>query len=138
MSIDRENIFVWRQELGRFLQLFNVGVLLMEFCAFRLESVGLTQLNLASNLRLDEIVAMRHPIVSPNEYVLIFIATPRSYHQSRITPQRDLLPAAPALFFGRDTLVGDTVESLLKYYHVALMGWERAPLRKPSSMTRKS
>ncbi|KAF8059940.1 hypothetical protein FPV67DRAFT_1515343 [Lyophyllum atratum] len=68
-----------------------------------------TELNIGANLKLDELLA--------------------SFEEFRMTtklhadiPLPDALPAKPTMFFGRDDLVRSSVESLLNYRHVALIG----------------
>ncbi|TFY63415.1 hypothetical protein EVG20_g6323 [Dentipellis fragilis] len=68
-----------------------------------------TELQVIANLKLEELSAM-------------FDEFRTQANKPQQIPQRDPLPAKPPLFFGRDDIVRDTVETLLRRGHVALIG----------------
>ncbi|KAG6906710.1 hypothetical protein DXG01_012476 [Tephrocybe rancida] len=92
-TVNQETIVKWRNELSRFMFLFN------------------TQLNISANLKLNELLAtFQH-----------FCTTVTSNQPANVQAP-DELPARPRVFFGRDDLVHDVVQHLLECRDVALIG----------------
>ncbi|KAG6919326.1 hypothetical protein DXG01_006872 [Tephrocybe rancida] len=93
VTVNQETIVKWRNELNRFMALFN------------------TELNISANLKLDELLTSFQD----------FRATVTLNVQTDVQVP-DELPARPQIFVGRDDLVRSTMESLLTYRDVALIG----------------
>ncbi|KAG6913772.1 hypothetical protein DXG01_004414, partial [Tephrocybe rancida] len=93
VTVNQETIVKWRNELNRFMALFN------------------TELNISANLKLDELLTSFQD----------FRATVTLNVQADVQVP-DELPARPQIFVGRDDLVRSTMESLLTYRDVALIG----------------
>ncbi|KAG5726855.1 hypothetical protein E4T56_gene1116 [Termitomyces sp. T112] len=97
-TIDRNTINKWKNELIRFLTLFNIEVNIAT--------------NISMNLKLDELLFMfqEHSI------------TTTSHSQMDAIEEADVLPTWPRVFVGRSALVQSATDALLKSHHVALIG----------------
>ncbi|GLB41368.1 hypothetical protein LshimejAT787_0905830 [Lyophyllum shimeji] len=90
-TINKEMIVGWQRDLDRFLAVFN------------------TELNIAANLKVDELLAA-------------FEEFKGNVNTQRGQAIPDTLPSKPAIFFGRDDLVRNAVRHLVANNHVALIG----------------
>ncbi|GLB41361.1 hypothetical protein LshimejAT787_0905760 [Lyophyllum shimeji] len=90
-TINKEMIVGWQRDLDRFLAVFN------------------TELNIAANLKVDELLAA-------------FEEFKGNVNTQREPAIPDALPSKPSIFFGRDDLVRNAVKHLVANHHVALIG----------------
>ncbi|KAF5368697.1 hypothetical protein D9615_010312 [Tricholomella constricta] len=91
VTVNQDMIAGWQKDLDRFLALFN------------------TELNIAANLKLDELVSLFEELRANVQFKAETLIS-------------DVLPVRPPIFMGRDALVRETVEFLLEARHVALIG----------------
>ena len=144
ISVDKEDIAKWKEDLARYIATFNMSVLLRR-CTPVAESMFQTKLNIAADIKLDliiqmfevgDIVATRSHYLSSYTHRNSGATRPMGVRgawtirqgdsvvspSDRDKPVREPPPPRPSLFLGRDSIVRKGVEALLKPGHVALLG----------------